>query len=206
MPFMRTSEPDSTRATSEGACYLYVLPCAYEDLLKLGFSRQPLARMQALQPRYFEFFDLDRALLVETETVRDARRLELDIGHRLHEHGAPAPLTIRVAAAGHTEWYRGAYPALVAEVERLAEIGHTVHAPLRPWLQAQMRQRADLLFSWAATVLDSVEGEPAHLDLPPMAALRRQVLDTLDAYGALDIDVDEHLPDAVRRWYRAGPR
>ena len=95
MSLIRTSPPETTRAPSEGACYLYVLPCAYEDLLKLGFSRQPLARMQALQPRWFEFFDLDRALLVETDTVREARRLELDFGRRLRAHGAPAPLTVR---------------------------------------------------------------------------------------------------------------
>ena len=69
-----------------------------------------------------------------------------------------------------------------------------------------MEQRVDLLFAWASTVLDTVEGEPAHLDLPPMVALRRQVLDTLDGYVALDIDVDAHLPDAVRQWYRAGWR
>ena len=206
MSLIRTSPPETTRAPSEGACYLYVLPCAYEDLLKLGFSRQPLARMQALQPRWFEFFDLDRALLVETDTVREARRLELDFGRRLRAHGAPAPLTVRIAAAGHTEWYRGAYPALADQAEHLAGLGHVVHAPLRPWLRAQLEQRVDLLFAWASTVLDTVEGEPAHLDLPPMVALRRQVLDTLDGYVALDIDVDAHLPDAVRQWYRAGWR
>lgn len=203
MPFMRSSEPERTRAPSEGACYLYVLPCAYEDLLKLGFSRQPLDRMQALQPRWFEFFDLDRALLVETETVRDARGLELELRRRLREHGAPAPLTIRIEAAGHTEWYRGAYPALSAEVERLSAIGHTVHVPMRPWLQGQLRTRADLLFAWTSRVIDGVQGEPALLDLPSMAPLRRQVLDTLDAYAALGIDVEDHLPDAIRCWYHA---
>lgn len=206
MAFMRTSPPETLHTLSEGACYLYVLPCAYEDLLKLGFSRQPLARMLALQPRWFEFFDLDRALLVETEKVRDARRLELELGRSLREHGAPAPLTVRIAAAGHTEWYRGAYPALAAATRRLEEDGYTVHVPLRPWLRAQLAQRADLLFAWASTVLDSIDGEPAHLDHASMAALRRQVMDALDAYAALDIDIDAHLPDALHRWYRARSR
>jgi len=202
MAFLRTSEPEHTRATSEGACHLYVLPCAYEDLLKLGFSRQPLERMQALHPRFFEFFDLDRALLVETETVRDARRLELELGHALAEHSAPAPLTVRLQAAGHTEWYRGAYPLLARAVEQLAGRGHTVHAPLRPWVEAQMHARAASLFAWGTSVLERVEGEPDHLDrLPMLHALRQLVVDVLDAHRALGVDVAEHLPDALARWY-----
>jgi len=202
MAFLRTSEPERTRATSEGACHLYVLPCAYEDLLKLGFSRQPLERMQALHPRFFEFFDLDRAMLVDTETVRDARRLELELSHALAEHSAPAPLTVRLQAAGHTEWYRGAYPLLERAVEQLAGRGHTVHAPLRPWVEAQMLARAPSLFVWGTSVLERVEGEPAHLDrLPMLRALRQQVVDVLDAHRALGVDVDAYLPEALGQWY-----
>ncbi len=58
------------RGPSRGRCYLYVLPCAYEDLLKLGFSRDPLDRMQALHPRWFEFFDLDRRRTCRIAHVR----------------------------------------------------------------------------------------------------------------------------------------
>ncbi|MBU8977977.1 MULTISPECIES: GIY-YIG nuclease family protein [unclassified Lysobacter] len=202
MAFVRSSGPEQTRGASEGACHLYVLPCAFEDLLKLGFSRQPLERMQALHSRFFEFFDLDRALLVETETVRDARRLELELHHRLIDHSAPAPLTVRVQAAGHTEWYRGAYARLAQEVAALGERGHIVHAPLRGWLQAQLRGRVQALYGWGMRVLESVEGEPAYLDqLPALRALRQQVLDVLDAHTAAGIEVAEHLPEALARWY-----
>jgi len=202
MALFRTSEPERTRGVSEGACHLYVLPCAYEDLLKLGFSRQPLERMQALHPRFFEFFDLDRALLVETETVRDARKLELDLGHALAEYSAPAPLTVRLQAAGHTEWYRGAYPSLAQAVQLLSDRGHIVHAPLRPWVETQMQARAPALFAWGTSVLDRVEGEPDHLDrLPMLHALRQQVIDVLDAHRAFGIDVPGHLPDALAQWY-----
>lgn len=205
MPFLRSSAPEVTHAPSEGACYLYVLPCAYEDLLKLGFSRHPLQRMQALHTRYYEFFDLDRAVLVETETVRDARRLELELGHRLAEHGAPSPLTVRREAAGHTEWYRGAQALLTGEAERLRGIGHTVHAPLRPWLRAELLRGADVLFDWGAAVLDAVQGEPAHLDAPALADLRRTVLDRLDAYDALGIAVGDFLPGALAQWHAHRP-
>ena len=79
----------AARTQSRGRCHLYVLPCAHEDLLKLGFSRDPLARLQQLHPRWFEFFDLDRAFAVETETVPDARKLELAQRRLLAEHNAP---------------------------------------------------------------------------------------------------------------------
>ena len=204
MAFIRTSGPEQTRASSEGACYLYVLPCAYEDLLKLGFSRHPLERMQALQPRYFEFFDLDRAMLVETETVRDARHLELVLGHAIAAHAAPMPLLVRPEAAGHSEWYRGAYPFLSSEIAGLAECGHTVHAPLRPWLRGELLRRREDLFTWATTVLDSLQGEAAYLDQPQLGTLRGHVLDTLDAYTALDIAATELLPEALSRWYDRG--
>ncbi|HEY5805670.1 MAG TPA: GIY-YIG nuclease family protein [Lysobacter sp.] len=201
MAFIRTAAPESTRATSEGASFLYVLPCAGEDLLKLGFSRHPLQRMQALQSRYFEFFDLDRAFLVETETVRDARDLELSLGHSVAVHGAPVPLLVREEAGGHSEWYRGAYALLEGEIAALAERGFSVHHPLRPWLRAELLHRREGLFTWAAAVLDSLEGDPDWLDNPQTAALRGHVLDTLDAYTAVDIPVADALPDALADWY-----
>lgn len=205
MAFLRSSAPE-VHGPSEGRCYLYVLSCAYEDLLKLGFSRNPLQRMQSLHPRFFEFFDLDRALLVETETVRDARRLELELGHRLAAHGAPSPLTVRREAAGHTEWYRGAYTHLELEAGQLRESGHTVHAPLRPWLRTELSRGTDALFDWAAAVLDVVQGEPAHLDTAALATLRDRVLDRLDAFEALDIPVIDRLPPALAQWYATRAR
>lgn len=201
MAFLRSSDPD-THGPSEGACFLYVLPCAYEDLLKLGFSRQPLERMQALHPRYYEFFDLDRALLVETDTVRDARDLELRFGHALPAHAAPSPLTVRREAAGHTEWYRGAYERLVDEVRQLGVDGHVVHAPLRPWLRTQLEHRAHGLYDWAAALLDSLNGEPGQLDAPELAGLRRRVADALDAYVAIGLDPGDYLPPALAQWQR----
>jgi Meiotically Up-regulated Gene 113 (MUG113) protein len=78
-----------------GYGYVYICPCAWEDHCKIGFSRDPLSRIQSLHRRWFEFFDLDQAVLVETESVRDARDLELELRRPLASHNAPAPLTVR---------------------------------------------------------------------------------------------------------------
>jgi hypothetical protein len=190
-------EPGS-RGPSRGRSYLYVLPCAYEDILKLGFSRDPLARMQALHPRWFEFFDLDRAFLVEAETVRDVRDLELGLARVIVDHNAPAPLVIRREAAGHTEWYRGAYDALQTTANALAAGGYIVHAPLRPWLRERLLERSDRLYSWTAAML------PAGLvETTAVSPTARPVVDALDAFRALGIDLEPYLPTSVLAWYRS---
>src|SRR6476661_6408062 len=151
------------RGPSRGRSYLYVLPCAYEDILKLGFSRDPLERMQSLHPRWFEFFDLDRAFLVEAETVRDVRDLELGLAGVIADHNAPAPLVTRREAAGHTEWYRGAYEVLATTAQTLAAGGYVMHAPLRPWLRQRLLERSDRLFSWTLAAVSADDLDAAAL-------------------------------------------
>jgi len=186
------------RGPSRGRSYLYVLPCAYEDILKLGFSRDPLERMQSLHPRWFEFFDLDRAFLIEAETVRDARDMECGLAGVVADHNAPAPLVIRRQAAGHTEWYRGAYDALATTAEALAAGGYVMHAPLRPWLRQRLVDRSDRLFSWTLAALS-----PDALDGAVADAATRAVADALDAFASLDIDLEPLLAPPVLEWHRA---
>ena len=186
------------RGPSRGLSYLYVLPCAYEDILKLGFSRDPVGRMQALHPRWYEFFDLDRAFLVEAETVRDVRDLELGLARVVADHNAPAPLVIRREAAGHTEWYRGAYEALQATASALGAGGYVLHAPLRPWLRERLLERSDRLYSWTVAML------PAELlETTAASPTAGAVADVLDAFAELGIDLEPYLPTSVLEWYRS---
>lgn len=190
---MPPPDPSEDLPPLDGRCYAYVFPCAWEDYGKIGFSHDPLARIRTLHPRWFEFFDLDAGRLVEAETQRDARDLELALRRPLRAHRAPAPLTVPVRAGGHTEWVRGANDALAAAVQALAEGGHHVHA-LRPWLRAAMRQRVDQLYEWTAA-----RWSP---ELREQPAVARALRDVLDAHAALEIDPDPWLPEAVRDWYR----
>jgi hypothetical protein len=186
-------------ATSRGRCHVYVLPCTWEDHCKIGFSRDPLSRMQALHRRWFEFFDLDAAWLVETETVRDARDLELELRRPLAAHNAPAPLAVRPEAAGHTEWFRGVAALLADAVAGLRRRGHAVHGPLQPWLRAALLERSDQLYAWTQAQLSPDELDSAVAGTPQ----QRLVRDALDAYTALAIDVEPLLPVEVQRWYRS---
>ena len=185
------------RSPSAGPAFVYVLPCAYEDYLKLGHSRDPLERMQTLHRRWYEFFDLERGLLVETDRVREARRIELALGHALAEHSAPAPLTIPRSAAGHTEWYRGALSSLSQAVAAFAEQSYVVHAPLREWARERLRLRGDRLFEWTQRLWQArMQGEVGE------ASLERHLRDTLDGYVALDVPPWPWLSREIAAWYR----
>ena len=188
----------SGHVPSRGRCHLYVLPCAWEDLCKLGFSRDPLARMEALHPRFFELFDLGRGMLVETDTVAEARAFETRLRRELVAHNAPAPLTIRAQAGGHREWYRGAAVLLATATDALAAQGYRVHAPLRPWLRDALLQRSDRLYSWTEAMLspDELQG------LAGWTPAQQRVRDALDAWTAMELDVMPFLPPKVRGWHR----
>lgn len=192
-------DPLHTRSARAGPACLYVAPLAWEDHLKLGFSRDPLQRLSSLHPRWFEAFDLDRVLLVQAETVRDARALELRLRRALVEHNAPPPLTVLETAGGFTEWYRGAYDVLAGEVRACGAGGYAVADPARGWLRDALLSRADRLFAWSAAALTVDDLEQPHI----VHARHRAVRDTLDAYVALGIDVGDHVPDAVVAWHRA---
>ncbi len=203
MAFLRSADPDRGPGASEGRCFLYVLPCLGEDLLKLGFSRNPLLRAQQLHRRYFEFFDLDRAFAVETDSVREARRMELALRRRLSAHNAPAPLTVARAAGGHSEWYRGAQEDLQQQAGQWHRQGHRLHRPLRAWLAQELAVQEERLFEQAQALLAQLQGEPGLLDTPALAGLRSGLLDALDACAALDRDPQPRLPAPLREWYRA---
>lgn len=193
-------DPAAAHTLSRGRCFLYVAPCAYEDLTKIGFSRDPLQRLQSLHRRWFEFFMPERIALVELDTVGEARALELALKRELVELNTPVPLTIAREAAGHGEWYRGASDRLMQVVRQLAAQGHRVHSPVAPWLRDALQARAELLYSWTEAAL-SVDELELRAGLTPA---QRAVRDVLDAYTAFDLELQERLPPAVWRWFRAG--
>lgn len=176
-----------------------MLVIAYEDQLKIGQSRDLVARLQAFHPRWYEAFDLDASRLVDTETVRDARTLELSLKRRFVAHNAPPPMTIARAAGGHTEWFRGAASEVDAAVGALAAHGYVVHAPLHDWLRDALLARAPELYAWAESAFEVVDNDGAQV---PSAAAAPRVRDVLDAFVALDVAMSPHLPEAALRWHR----
>ena len=195
------------RPAASGPSFLSVLPCLGEDLLKLGMSRDPLDRFQALHPRWFDFFDLEAARLVETDSVREARAIETRLRRALRAHNAPAPLLVSAAAGGHTEWFRGALDVLERETDALHDAGLRLHAPARPWLRRALEARGGLLFHWSSHLLEAIDPDfaPA-LDSRPPTALERTLRDALDAFAHFGIEPGPLVPEAVARWWREARR
>ena len=194
---------DLRRPSSDGRAFVYLLPLFGEELLKLGFSRDPVVRMRTLHRRYFDFFDLERAWIVQTDRVREARMIEREFKQRVHQHRAPAPLEIRPHAGGDLEWYRGAYDTLHAGAAELAERGYDVHLRARPWLRNQLLARSTGLFEWSLQMCEQMQIANAAGDIGARAALATALRDELDALAALDIAVAGVVPDEVEHWYRA---
>lgn len=170
-------------------CYLYVLPLAYEDILKLGISHDPLARAQAFSRRYYEFFDLSRSLLVEFDSRREAQARETELHRRLRDWNAVQPITVPGAAAGKTEWYRGAYAALRSAVGDDIAGGRIAHASATQWWRRRLQDERETLYEWATLMLRT--DEPATEDG------RTLLRDTLDAYASLDVALDDCLPQEL---------
>lgn len=193
------------RFASRGRAYVYMLPCRDEDLLKIGFSREPLHRFRTLHRRFFEFFDLERGLLIEVDRVAQARRIERLFLTSWMEQRAPAPLVIPTAAAGHTEWYRGIGQEVTLRARQLSrDEGLALHEPLRPWLGAQLSRRADALYDWSERMLAEVTLEREHGGLPGTGPMEQALLDTLAMCEAMALPVMDLVPELVAAWYRHG--
>jgi hypothetical protein len=186
--------------------YVYLLPLHGEDWLKVGISTDPLRRAREFSRRFHDLFDFDQALLLETGSPRDAAAVERQLREDFREHRAPMPLVVRTEAGGHTEWYRGAYPAISARVRALEAAGYTLHAPARSWYGAALQARRGELHDWASTLLRQHLHDPdAPLAEPLPADAAALLADTVAAYRHFGVGVGEHLPEALRPWYRALP-
>lgn len=201
-----TDEAPYPRFASQGRAYVYVVPCRDEDLLKLGFSRDPFTRFSTLHRRFFEFFDLDRGLLVDAERVAAARRIERRLIGAFTDYRAMAPLVVPATAGGHTEWYRGAHPEVAGLLRSIAaEEGLMLKDGLRPWLRAHLMNRADLLHDWTLRIVDTLDWARHNApDDPGAARLHRALLDTWAMFEAAGIDVRPLVPAAVAHWYDHG--
>jgi hypothetical protein len=196
------SRDPSPRIPSRARAFVYVATCRDEDILKIGFSRDPLARLRSFHPRYFTFFDLDRSFLIETDRVKDARAIERRLADKVGEHRAPSPLLVDRTAGGHTEWFRGAYAEIHADAMRaIAELGHGYHASLRHWLRERLLQQSDTIYEWSGQMLRAIEIQRGS---DPLGAreLQHTLEAALDAYEHLGLTTEHLLPEDVLDWWQ----
>ncbi len=180
-----------------GRAFVYILPLAGpEDLLKVGLTHDPLARWPAFHSRWFEEFDIDRAMLLETESRKDAQMLETRLRRELVEFNCPAPLTIRVQAGGQREWHRGAYELARRFVFDRELEGYFVRSSARELLTESMHEMAG---STNALLHQAVSDfQAGQLSASQMAALGNLV----DAHRAFGSDVSREGFDALQVEWR----
>lgn len=207
----RRDDPAAFRRPPErGRAFVYVVGCRDDTLFKIGFTRDPLDRWRTLHPRFFEFFGLDQGILVATEKVGEARALERRLLQDFADYQALAPLAVRAAAGGHSEWFRGTLAEAVDVAKEVASQHAWPWQLPQEWMRSSLSERRDLLFAWTAAMLEAWEFE-RHNATPAAsaqagAAYERALVDALDAFRAVGLDVGDHVPDRVRRWYAARKR
>jgi hypothetical protein len=188
-----------------GNAFAYVLPCCSEELLKIGFSSNPVQRFTAFHPRYYELFDLDRGFLIETDKVVEARRVERELMKDIAVHNAPSPLSVRSTAGGETEWYRGAYHHVIVRGRQLAaDFGYVVHTPLSDWLRDDLERQSDRLFEWSANAIGLLWSEQIdrRTDLDAQR-FRNALINRADAYRAVGLSIESYVTADFFAWYSA---
>lgn len=176
-----------------GRAFLYVLMASGpEDLLKVGLTNDPLKRWSSFHPRWFQAFDLDRSLLVETETRADAQALETSLHRSLATHRCPVPMTMFTGAGGATEWYRGAHAAAHGFAVECRAHGYVVHLQARAWLAPAM---SEALARLDGIVRHAFEQHCAGMLTPAQAGLVRALVESHREFGA---DIDNMFAHAMR--------
>ena len=180
-----------------GRGFIYVLVASGpEDVLKVGMTHDPLARWSSFHPRWFQAFDLDRSMLVETETRADAQSLETSLHRRLAEHRCPVPLTMFAGAGGVTEWYRGAHATANDFVLACRDKGHVVHLEARTSLARAM---AHALARLDGVVRQAFENRCAGL---LTATQLDRVHALVESHRAFGVDIDDMFAPEIRRELR----
>jgi len=189
------------RSLSKGRTFVYMLPWREQDLLKVGYSRQPLVRMRTLHRRFFDVFDLERGLLLETERLAQARQIERDIIVRHATQRSPAPLTVPDEAAGYSEWFRGICPEVTALLhDAAAREGFALHS-LRDWLRQWFGSQGDGLYEWSLRMLEAIEYEA--FNVPPewqRGEAARSLRYVMDACEAVGLPLADLSPDGALAW------
>jgi len=193
------------RTLGKGRTYVYMLPWREQDLLKIGFSRQPLVRMRTLHRRFFDVFDLDRGLLLEVERLAQARAIERTILLRHAEQRAPAPLIVPDEAAGYSEWLRGVCPEVTAHLHDVANRdGFAIHS-LKTWVRTWFESQGDGVYEWSLRMLEAIEYETFNVpELLQRGEAARSLRYLMDACEAVDLPLARLFPESALTWRTAG--
>ncbi len=113
---------------------------------------------------------------------------ETDLHRQLRDWNAVEPITVLGAAAGKTEWYRGAYAIVDAAVGKDIAGGRFAHTPAMEWWRARLRAEREALYEWV--VMMTCDGACSL----PLHERQERLADALDAYEVLGVPLGEARP------------
>ena len=197
------SEEPAWRSLSRGRCFVYLLPCRYEDSQKIGFARDPWQRMQSFHARFHDFFDLDRGALIEADQVVEARSIETRLKSMFAEARWAAPLVARQRAGGRYEWFRGIDAQAMAAMREIgAQSGYPLHVPLAPWLRLQWMPQLAAIRDWIEARHEWIEWLRFNADPDFVDASGQALRNRMEAWEAIGLPLQASLSARAWAWYR----
>ena len=202
---MKHDEAPPWRMASRGRCFVYLLPCFEMDVAKIGFSTDPVSRMARLHHRYYRYFDLERAILLEVEHVREARVIEAALKLEFAGSAVPAPLAVASTAGGRYEWFAGAADAATGRlIEYSNQLGYPLHLSIAAWLREQWRDSSATLFDWSAQLLERAELVHFNANDGVANVYARRLHDVISLCNAIGLSLPDRFPESVLNWNRYG--
>ena len=173
------------------------------DVAKIGMSTDPVGRMNRLHRCYFEFFDLDRAVLLEMESVRDARAIEAALKSEFSDATISAPLAVADDAGGKHEWFLGISNSATVALQRHAEAtGYPLHPSMAAWLRGQWRDSSAVLFDWSSHMLDRAELMHFNANDPDRNPYAQRLRNVFALCVAINLPLEKLVSGRVWRWHR----
>jgi hypothetical protein len=149
-----------------------------------------LQRIYSFSHRYYERFDFDQAVLLQTDSCARARSVEAALKKALAEFGADSPNWVPVEAGGHTEWFSSV--SFVQAEEQLRSFAKMVE-PTRlimasDFIVSELTRLTSPFEEWALQQAHAVRSDMISVALgyEPIVSIKL-LRDWFDAYRFFDV-------------------
>lgn len=185
------------------------------DVAKIGMAADAVGRMSRLHHRYFQFFDVNRPVLLEAECVRDPRTLEATLKSEFTDSATSAFLEVADDAGGRREWFLGSSKGATGLLRRYADrLGFTLHTlSVAVWLRDLWRDSSAMLFDWSAQILERAELIHFNANDQHRNLYVQRLRNVFALCVAIELPLETLVPNPVLRWHctsfssdRPGPR
>ena len=195
---LQTSEAGELAAVELHGWFVYLLALSDCSAFKVGFTCNPLQRIDGFSRRYFERFDLQQSWLLNLEQCAAARDIETRLKRASSAFRCEAPAWLPDAAGGHTEWFRAVQFTDAGRLLESCTAQYSDACCMNAFelLRTQLTHRCSELELWARQSAAGLWQQPA--STRSTAKLANTLRDWLDACRYCEVPLFSDDPDTLR--------